>query len=175
MPLTPHFLRILSLVCMAGLFCACDGSNPSRNIPPADPVLAKAPLTRADSTVPVFDLAALVNLRANQIRARLGKPLSDQQESDNEQMKSMFYKQRGYELSIDYEVQSQRLLQLQLSTGDKPWKKLNDYLRAGHVSQTDKHYTLSLLNEEAGLLQGIDVTPDSARVMDRFGHWVIQR
>ena len=119
---------------------------------------------------PVFDLAALVDLRANQVRARLGKPLSDRQESGNEQMQTMRYERAGYQLSVDYEVQSQRLMLLQLSTGDRPWKKLEDYLRAGH--QTGKRYILSLLNQGAGLVEGIDVTPDSARVQDQFGHWV---
>ena len=120
----------------------------------------------------MFDLASLVSLRANQVRDRLGKPLSDQQESINEQMKSMTYERAGYRLSIDYEVQSQRLIQLYLTTGDKPWRKLADYLRAGHLSQTGQHYTISLLNEEAGLLEGIDIEPDSARIQNQFGRWV---
>jgi hypothetical protein len=116
-----------------------------------------------------------VNLTADQITARLGKPVSDEQGSDNEQMKTLLYKRKGYVLSIDYEVKSRRLLDVYFTPASS-WQAYQELLRAANVTAEDgKGYKVQPLNEEDGLYEGITITPDSARVMDRFGKWVPAR
>jgi len=119
----------------------------------------------------VFDVAALAGLTAEQITVKLGKPVSDAQESDNEQMKSVLYQRGGYKLSIDYEVQSRRLLDIYF-TPVKSWQKYWSLLSAANVKLNDKRYKVEPLNEENGLYAGIAITPADARVLDRFGKYV---
>jgi len=113
-----------------------------------------------------------VSLTANQIIAQLGKPASDAQESINDQMKTLSYQRHGYELSVDYEVKSRRLLSIYFAP-TKSWQAYPQLLRAANVtSEFGKGYKVEPLNEENGLYQGIAFRLDSARVQDRFGNWV---
>lgn len=109
----------LYLICAAVFLFACNERHPLSDAP-TGPSSAALSRTQAGSTKTVFNLAALVNLPASKVRARLGKPISDQQESINEEMRSMLYRRKGYELSIDYELQSQRLVQIYFTTSGKP-------------------------------------------------------
>ena len=125
----------------------------------------------ADSTAPVFDIPALVTLTADQIKGKLGQPLSDAQESDNDQMKTLSYQRLGYELLIRYEVRSRRILDFYFSPA-KSWQRYNYLLKTGNLIQDDNRYKVRPLNETDGLYEGIVVTPPTERVMNRFGKWV---
>jgi len=119
----------------------------------------------------VFNIPDLVSLTADQIKAKLGKPISDAQESDNDQMKTLCYQRHGYELLIRYEVQSRYTLDLYFSPV-KSWQKYEYLLRAGKLTQDDKRYKVRPLNEANGLYEGLVVTPPVEHVMDEFGKWV---
>lgn len=128
-----------------------------------------------DSTIYVFNVPALVNLTADQITAQLGKPVRDEQESINAEMKTLLYQRQGYELSIDYEVESRRLLSIYFAP-TKSWQAYPQLLRAANVTIKDgKGYKVEPLNEEGGLYEGIAFRLDSARVMDEYGKWVLRR
>ena len=146
--------------------CGEPARSPSERTAPATaptttPALSPAPRASADSATYVFNIPARIGLRADQIKATLGKPISDERESIDELVKSLIYRRQGYELLIDYKVRSRQVINFYLSP-TKSWKKYAYFLTAGNLNQEDKHYKVDLLNEENGLYQGVVVTPDSA-------------
>jgi len=78
-------------------------------------------------------------LTADQIQARLGKPLRDEQESINEEMKTRLYRRQGYGLSVNYEVRSHRLLSLDLRS-PHPMTDYTPLLEAANVTEADQGY-----------------------------------
>ena len=163
--------------CTVGLLAGCGGAPPPGGEPAGAATSPVAPPTTVpagplvDTTSYVFDLPALVPLTADQVRARLGKPDSDEQESINEEMKTLIYYKKGYKLLINYEVPSRRLIGLYFYP-TKSWQKYPHLLQQANVREGEAGYSVTPANEANGLCEGIDIMPDSARVQDSFGHWV---
>lgn len=174
MRLFPTLLLLLGTFCAAGPLPGC-GDSPQRpgtssGLATAPPPAARPP---ADTAGCVFDVPALVNLTADQIQARLGKPLSDAQESANEQMHSLSYRRKGYELSIDYEVKSRRIIDVYFTPAiDTAWQAYARLLRGANITREEDFRLVHALNEKDGLYEGITITPEGSRVQDEFGHWV---
>jgi len=112
-----------------------------------------------------------VDLTADQIKVKLGKPLGDAQESDNDQMKTLSYQRRGYKLYIDYEVRSRRILDFYLYSPN-PTKEYQYLLAAANVTQHDKRYKVEPLDPGDGLYARIYIVPGLERAMDSSGNWV---
>ncbi|WP_310397804.1 hypothetical protein [Hymenobacter sp.] len=155
--------------------CCTEPQRPVSEPAAAGPVAAApppAPRPLADSAAYAFNIPALVGLTVDQIRTQLGEPISDEQGSDNEDLKTLLYRRKGYELSIDYEVQSRRLFNIYLSSlqSRQPYPVL---LRAANATaEGGKGYQVDPQNGEDGLYENLAITLDSARVMNRFGQWV---
>ena len=155
------------------LLPGCDAPQQSSSAAPPPPQSAPTPAgTGLESTAYVFDLSALASLTADQVQARLGKPLSDERESIAGEFKTLRYRHQGYELSVDYEVASRRLHNLDLQP-PRPTAAYGPLLAAANVTEAGRGYRVEpFVNEDSGLYSGVSVTPDSARVMNRFGQWV---
>ena len=156
-------VRFVVLFTALQLFSCTDAQRPPTEPPSTAAKPAVAPSLRSPVTADscVFDIAALVGLTAGQIPARLGKPVSDQQESIDEEVKSLNYQRQGYDLSIEYNVQSRRVVRFYLN----PHKSTIDnylLLHAANIDSTDSRLTIQYLNEEDGRYRGLLVMPDSA-------------
>jgi len=142
--------------------------SPSRgDAPPTRPAARVA----VDSARYVFDLPALMGLTADQIKTKLGKPLKDSQESDNDQMKTLFYQRQGYKLFIDYEVRSRRILDFHFAS-PHPTAEYEYLLDAGHVTQHDPRYKVQPLDWGDGLYRELYIIYGPERAMDSSGNWV---
>jgi len=124
-----------------------------------------------DSASYVFDIPSLIGLTADQIKTKLGKPLSDEQGSINDQMKTLIYQRRGYKLFIDYEVRSRRLLKFYLES-PHPTTEYQYLLNAANVTQHDKRYKVEPSDPGDGLYRDIYITAGPERVVDSSGNWV---
>ena len=162
--------------CAAGLLIGCGGDAPPQ-LPsktaktPPRAVVSPAAGASADTAGYVFDIPALMELTADQIKAKLGKPVSDGQESIDEEVNSLRYQRRGYDLSIDYEVKSRRIATYYFNP-HKLVKEPAALLQAINATQNDKRYSVQYLSEGNGVYNGVLITPKNARVQDRFGNWV---
>lgn len=160
MPLARYHLLLLGA---AFLLPGC--TEPQH--PPGGPaaglavIPARAPRSPADSTAYVFDVPALVGLTADQIIARLGKPVRDRQESIDEQVKSLLYQRQNYNLSVEYDVQSRRVVRFYMNP-HKLTKDNQPLLDAANIDPSDSRFTVEYLNEEDGRYQGMLIVPDSA-------------
>lgn len=178
MPLSCKTLAPLWVLCATGFLLGCSDPQHSSSQqvaavpkPNATPSVASMPHKVADSAAYVFNVPALVNLTADQIRVKLGTPISDAQESINEQMKTLRYQRQGYKLAIDYEVQSRQLLDFYLKSS-KPRAEYQYLLDAANVNQHDKRYKAEPLDQGDGLYSEIEITPGVERVLDSSGKWV---
>ena len=175
MLLSRDALLCLCALNMALLLPCCTEPQRSASEPTAaGPIAASLPASRplTDSAAYAFDIPALVGLTIDQIRAQLGKPISDEQGSINEDLKTLLYRRKGYELSIDYEVQSRRLFNIYLSSLQER-QHYTVLLRAANASaEGGRGYQVDAQNGEAGLYENLAFTLDSARVMNEFGKWV---
>ena len=163
-----NILLLLGALGSALLLPGCGDAPRSPSQPPTRPVVARVTV---DSASYVFDLPALMGLTADQIKAKLGKPVKDSQESDNDQMKTLFYQRRGYKLFIDYEVRSRRILDFYLRP-PHPTAEYEYLLDAGHVTQHDPRYKVEPSDPGDGLYHEIDIIYGPERAMDSFGNWV---
>ena len=114
MPLSRNIFASLCVLGAAFLSPGCTETQRPASEPTAAGPVAPSPAPRplADSAAYAFNVPALVGLTVDQIRAQLGKPISDEQGSANKDLKTLLYRRKGYELSIDYEVQSRRLFNI---------------------------------------------------------------
>lgn len=110
----------------------------------------------------VVDLPALMGLTAQQIKDTLGGPVSDKRESINEEMHTLRYQRGVYELSIDYEVQSQKVLNFYFVPLGKTGQKYEQLLAAGRLAPSDTRYRVDPLDAINGLYEGLVITPDTA-------------
>jgi hypothetical protein len=161
-----HPRNIFVLLCTFGLFPLPSCNEPQRPLGEqsevaARPAIVSAPRPSTDSAAYVFNISALVGLTADQIRVQLGKPVSDQQESINESVKSLFYQRQGYDLLVEYNVQSHQVIRFYINP-NKSTKKYQYLLEAANINQNDKRYLIEYLNGENGLYEGIVIVPDSA-------------
>lgn len=119
----------------------------------------------------MFNIPALVALTADQTKRQIGQPLSDTQESISEQIYSLRYRQRGYDLSVDYEVESRRVTEFYVNP-HRNMRKPTALLQATNTTLNDERYVVEYLMESDSVYNGITIIPKNARVQDEFGNWV---
>jgi len=164
------------VLCAAGPLAGCGGELPQQPGTVAESSAtrnAASPTTgvSADTARYVFDVPALLALTADQIKAKLGKPVSDGQESIDEEINSLRYQRQGYDLSIDYEVKSRRIATYYFNP-HKDTKEPAALLQAVNATRNDKRYSVQYLSEGNGVYNGILIIPANARVQDSSGNWV---
>lgn len=162
------FLMRLWVLCAAFFLSGCTESQrpPSAPVGPATaPTIAVPRAAVAGPVVQIFDISALVGMTADQIRARLGKPVSDQQNDNPISNKDLLYRSQGYELFISYEVMSGRIFSFYIPAV-KPKKEYRHLLKIGNVNQHDKRYLVEPLRRADGLYEGIVVRTQVGHEMD---------
>ncbi|WP_310397521.1 hypothetical protein [Hymenobacter sp.] len=132
--------------------------QPSTTTKPAFAPPLKSSVT-ADSYV--YNIAALLGLTADEIPARLGGPISDERESIDEQVKSLRYQRKGYDLSIEYDVRSRRVVRFFVNLS-KSTEDSQSLLNAININPRDSRFAVEYLNDEDGRYGGILIVPDSA-------------
>lgn len=113
----------------------------------------------------MFDIPALLNLTADQIRAKLGKPISDQQNDNPISNKDLLYRKQGYELFISYEVMSGRVFSFYIPA-IKPQKAYQYLLKVGNVNQHDPRYLVEPIDREDGFYEGVAIRTQVGHEMD---------
>ena len=142
MPLSPNSLLPLCLLLCAAVLapgCGAPQRQPDEQTAPAARPVPPLPRPAVSTAAPAFDIPALLNLTANQVRAKLGKPVSDQQNDNPVSMKDLLYRKQGYELFVSYEVMSGRVFSFYIPA-IKPRKDYQYLLKVGNVNQHDPRY-----------------------------------
>jgi len=144
---------------LVSIFTGCDEQkqHSSVNQATATPGTSKTnQIALIDSARYLYDVPSLLNLTARRIQSKLGHPVSNLRESINEEVKTLRYNRRGYELSIDYVVSSDSIISIYLT--NKSMKPYEKFINAGNLTRYKPEHKIDTLNGERGVYEGISIT-----------------
>jgi len=130
----------------------------SANQQPKKPSLAVKLLALPSKENPVvYDIPPLLQLSMNQAKARLGRPIGEEQADYENATRMLIYKKRGLMLSVSYLVDTQQVDMVSLSI-ERDTTAFKYLLPLGNLSPNNTAYTIDTLHsEKPGLYRGIVV------------------
>ena len=137
-----------------------ENALPANSLEPAPKISSAKPSPKSDI---VFDVPALVGLTITQIKSKLGKPASDEQNNASGTAHNCVYKRGDYNLVIDYYVSSGKVSQFFINSTDV-LKSYAHLLRASNLgSASAKYYVKASEGPTTERNPGVLVTtePDS--------------
>ena len=152
----------LKLLALAGCFLltySCKERPTSMQEPSTKTksLASKTSISAKKSSSTVFDIPSLLHLSISQAKAKLGRPMDEEQADYENATRVLIYKKQGLVLTVSYLVGTQQVDMVSLAI-DRDTTAFQYLLPLGNLSATNNSYSIDTLHsEKVGLYRGIVV------------------